>query len=85
MKNKKVIIIISIILVITVAIVYGIYNFYSSSMFNEDGTISGGSKESFIENVQKLEDEEDKIMMINFAVEHGVITEKEAKKLLESN
>lgn len=85
MKNKKVIIIISIILVITVAIVYGIYNFYSSYMFNEDGTISGGSKESFIENVQKLEDEEDKIMMINFAVEHGVITEREAKKMLESN
>ncbi|MBQ9072017.1 MAG: hypothetical protein IJY25_02550 [Bacilli bacterium] len=85
MKNKKVVIIISIILIIGVAIAFGIYNFYSSYMFNEDGTIAGGSKESFIENVQKLEDEEDKITLINFAVEHGIITEKEAKELLESN
>lgn len=84
MKNKKMIII-SVVILIVIAIVFGVHKFYSSYMFNEDGTIDGGSKESFIENVQKLENEEDKVMLINFAVEHGVITEKEAKELLESN
>lgn len=82
MKNKKVVIIVSVIILIVAAIAYGVHNFYSSYMFNEDGTIAGDSKESFITNVKQLEDYEDKKNLVEFAVEHGVITQKEADEIL---
>lgn len=83
MKNKKVIIIISSIILIISAIIFGIHKFYSSYMFNEDGTIANSSNESFIENVKNIEDEEDRLRLINFALEHGIINQKEADELLK--
>jgi len=86
MKNKKVIIIISIVLLITVAVIAGVHKFYSSYMFNEDGTISGTGKDLynlFFEQVEKVSGE-DKINLINFGVEQNIITEKEAEELLKS-
>ena len=86
MKNKKVIIIISIVLLITVAVIAGVHKFYSSYMFNEDGTISGTSNDLyklFFEQLEKVSGE-DKISLINFGVEQNIITEKEAGELLKS-
>ena len=83
MKNKKIIIIISIVVLITVAIIVGVHKFYSSYMFNEDGTISGTSYKLYFEQLEKVSGE-DKINLINFGVEQNIITEKEAEELLKS-
>lgn len=87
MKNKKIIIIISIVVLITVAIIVGIHKFYSSYMFNEDGTISGTGKDAyklFFEHVEKLSGD-DKINLINFGVEQNIITQDEADELLKND
>lgn len=83
MKNKK-IIIISLILLIIFAVTFGIYRFYSTHLFNEDGTVSNISNESFIENVKTIENDDEFIMMVNFALENGILNQKEADELLKS-
>ena len=86
MKNKKIVIIISIVVLIIVAIAAGVHKFYSSYMFNEDGTVSGTAKDVynlFFEQVEKVSGD-DKINLINFGVEQSIITEKEAEELLKS-
>lgn len=80
MKSKKLMIFASVILLIIVAIVIGVYNFYSSYMFNEDGTIDN-PRQVFFEQVEKLSGDE-RVTVINFGVEHNIITQKEADKLL---
>lgn len=86
MKNKKVIIIISIVILITVAIIVGVHKFYSSYMFNEDGTISGTSNDLYklyFEQLEKVSGD-DKINLINFGVEQNIITQEEADELLKN-
>ena len=80
MKSKKLMFFASVILLIIVAIVIGVYNFYSSYMFNEDGTIDN-PRQVFFEQVEKLSGDE-RVTVINFGVEHNIITQKEADKLL---
>ena len=85
MKNKKVVIIVSVILLIVVAIIIGIRNFYSSYMFNEDGTIDN-PRQVFFEQLENPEiSGDDRITLINFGVEHNIITQKEAEKYLNEN
>jgi len=80
MKSKKLMFFASVILLIIVAIVIGVYNFYSSYMFNEDGTIDN-PRQVFFEQVEKLSGDE-MVTVINFGLEHNIITQKEADKLL---
>ena len=85
MKNRKVVIIISVVVLIIVAIMVGVYKFYSSYMFNEDGTISGLNDlyPLFYEQLEKVSGD-DKVNLINFGVEHNIITQEEAEELLKN-
>ena len=81
MKNKKVMIIISVVLLIVIAIIIGIYKFYSSYMFNEDGTVISNSYNLYYEKLNTLSGDE-RIKLIEFGVEHNIITRQEADKYL---
>ena len=82
---KKKMILISVIVLVVIAIVFGIRKFYGSYMFSEDGTISGTGEDAyklFFEQVEKVSGD-DKTNLINFGVEHNIITEAEGEKLLK--
>ena len=84
MKNKKVMIIISVVLLIVIAIIIGIYKFYSSYMFNEDGTVISNSYNLYYEKLNTLSEDE-RIKLIEFGVEHNIITRQEADEYLKEN
>ena len=84
MKNKKVMIIISVVLLIVIAIIIGIYKFYSSYMFNEDGTVISNSNNLYYEKLNTLSGDE-RIKLIEFGVEHNIITRQEADEYLKEN
>ena len=80
MKNKKIMVIVSLILLIVMSIIVGIHKFYSSYMFNEDGTIDN-PRQVFFEQLEKVSGD-DRVTLINFGVEHDIITSKEAEQYL---
>ena len=84
MKNKKVMIIISVVLLIVIAIIIGIYKFYSSYMFNEDVTVISNSYNLYYEKLNTLSGDE-RIKLIEFGVEHNIITRQEADEYLKEN
>lgn len=84
MKNKKVMIIISLVLLIVIAIIIGIYKFYSSYMFNEDGTVISNSYNLYYEKLNTLSGDE-RIKLIEFGVEHNIITRQEADEYVKEN
>ena len=84
MRNKKVMIIISVVLLIVIAIIIGIYKFYSSYMFNEDGTVISNSYNLYYEKLNTLSGDE-RIKLIEFGVEHNIITRQEADEYLKEN
>ena len=84
MKNKKVMIIISVVLLIVIAIIIGIYKFYSSYMFNEDATVISNSYNLYYEKLNTLSEDE-RIKLIEFGVEHNIITRQEADEYLKEN
>lgn len=84
MKNKKVMIIISVVLLIVIAIIIGIYKFYSSYMFNEDGTVISNSYNLYYEKLNTLSGDE-RIKLIEFGVEQNIITRQEADEYLKEN
>ncbi len=79
MKNKK-ILIISIVIIIICAIGYGIYRLYNSYLFSEDGSISDGHAD-LINALKSVEDEEERKRQIDFSLESNLITKKEANEL----
>ena len=86
MKNRKVLIIIFSIVLVISAIIFGIHKFYSSYMFNEDGTISGSINDFhklYYEQLEKVSGD-DRINLINFGVEQNIITREEAEELFKS-
>lgn len=85
MKNKKVAVIVSIIVLVIIAVIVGVHKFYSSYMFNMDGTISGANEayELYYKQLENLSGDE-RVELINFGVEHNIITQKEADELLKS-
>ena len=80
MKNKKVAIIF-IIIVITVAILAGIYKIMSSYLFKKEGKIEDAHKE-IIEDIKEMKDYEKKKEQVDLLIEYNRITEQEAKELL---
>ena len=79
MKNKK-ILIISVIILILLAIILGIYKVRTSYMYNEDGTLSDAHTE-LIEHLKELENDEERRNKIDFCVEEKLITQEEANEL----
>ena len=79
MKNRK-ILIIAIIIIIIFGIGYGAYRLYNSYLFNEDGTISDGHAD-LINALKSVEDDEERKRQVDFSLESNLITEKEANEL----
>jgi len=79
MKNKK-ILIVAIIIIIISAILFGIYKIYDSYLFSSDGSIIDGHKE-LIERIKKIEDKEEKENIIDISLEKNFITQEEANEL----
>lgn len=76
MKNKK-ILIISLIIIILVAIVITIIKpFYDSKVFEDIG------KDEIIEHLKNIDNSEQKQKEINETIEKGWITEKDANKII---
>lgn len=81
MKNKKVLIIILVVLV-ALAIGYGIFRakFNDNYLYNPDGSITDGHTE-LIEHLKSVEDPEERKKQVDFSLEHNIITQEEADKL----
>jgi len=81
MKNKK-FIIIFIVIVIAVAVVFGIFmaTHNPNYLYNEDGKIEDGHEE-LIEHLKEIEDTEERKKQIDFSLEQNIITKEEAEKL----
>lgn len=81
MKNKKVLIIILVVLV-ALAIGYGIFRakFNDNYLYNPDGNITDGHTE-LIEHLKSVEDPEERKKQVDFSLEHNIITQEEADKL----
>ena len=81
MKNKKVLIIILVVLV-ALAIGYGIFRakFNDNYLYNSDGSITDGHTE-LIEHLKSVEDPEERKKQVDFSLEHNIITQEEADKL----
>lgn len=79
MKNKKVLII-GIVIIIICAIIFGTYKVRDSYMFNEDGTISDAHGE-LIEHLKSIEDKEERKKQVDFSLEYNIITQEEANEL----
>lgn len=84
MKSKKIMIIISVVLLIVIAIIIGIHKFYSSHLFNEDGTVLGNSYKLYYEQLNNLSGDE-RVKLIEFGVENNIITRQEADGYLKEN
>ena len=79
MKNKKILITFIVILII-VAVLFGIYKVYSSHLFDENNSIPNGKLE-LIEHLKSIEDSEERKKQIDFCLEYNSITQEEANEL----
>lgn len=81
MKNKKIIIIALIILVIC-AVGFGIFKATRNPdyLYNPDGTIVDGRQE-LIEHLKSIEDAEERKKQVDFSLEQNIITPEEASQL----
>lgn len=79
MKNKK-LLIISVIVIILVAIIFGTYKIYSSYLFNQDGIITDEHQE-LIEHLKNIENKDERKNQIDFSVEYNLISQEEANTL----
>ncbi len=81
MKNKKLMIIIFIILAIC-AIGFGLFRATHNPnyLYNEDGTISDGHQD-LIEHLKSVEDDVERKKQVDFSLEQNIITQEEANKL----
>ena len=82
MNNKKVIISIILILLVIVAIGFGIFKATHNEdyLYNKDGTIVDGKKD-LINHLKSIEDADERKNQIDFSVQRNIITQEEANKL----
>lgn len=76
MKNKKILLIISVVIVVAVLAI-GIYNYIISHTF----PTQKNAKKLMIEKVKNIENETDRVKMIELLVQENFLTEKEANAL----
>lgn len=81
MKNKKVIILVLVIVMI-LAVIFGFYiaTHNKNYLYNQDGTIYDGHKD-LINRLKEIENDEERKNMIDSAVEQNFITQQEANAL----
>lgn len=79
MKNKK-ILVIAIIIIIIGAIGYGVFKVYSSYLFDKDGAIIDGHQK-LIERIQEIENVEERREIIEECLERNFITQEDANGL----
>lgn len=79
MKNKKLFIIIALVIVV-LAIILGSLKFRGLFLFNEDGTIVDGHAE-LIERLKSVEDKDERKRQIDFSLQSNIITQEEANEL----
>lgn len=82
MNNKKVIISIILVVLIIVAIGFGIFKATHNEdyLYNEDGTIIDGKSE-LIDHLKSIEDVNERKNQIDFSVQQNIITQQEANEL----
>ncbi len=81
MKNKK-IIIIFVIIILAVAIIFGVLRakYNENYLYDENGTIVDG-KSDLINNIKSTEDKNERKNKIDFFLKGNVITQDEANEL----
>lgn len=82
MNNKKVIISIILVVLVIVAVGFGIFKATHNEdyLYNQDGTIVDGKKD-LIEHLKSIEDKGERKNQIDFSVQQNIITQEEANKL----
>ena len=82
MNNKKVIISIILVVLIIVAIGFGIFKATHNEdyLYNENGTITDGKSE-LINHLKSIEDVNERKNQIDFSVQQNIITQQEANEL----
>lgn len=82
MNNKKAIIIAILVILVVVAIGFGIFKATHDEnyLYNEDGTIIDGKSE-LVNHLKAIEDSNERKKQIDFSVEHNIITQEEANEL----
>ncbi len=84
MKQKHIKkIIIFLIIIVIIAIFLGIQEIQNSFVFKEDGMIHDAS-EDIIGNLKEIEDYEERFEQVNAALKYNMITEEQAKSILEN-
>lgn len=78
-KNKKIIILISIIIIL--AVIFSFFQIRKSYLFNADNNGSIDGKSELINRLEKIEDKEERKKQIDYSVKQKVITQEEADKL----
>ena len=81
MKNKNLIILFLVIIVI-IAIIFGIFiaRYNPNYIYNKDGTITD-AKSELINHLKSEEDANFRKEQIDFSVEHNILTQEEANEL----
>lgn len=81
MKNKKIIIIALVILVVC-AVAFGVYKATHSEdyLYNEDGTITDGHAE-LLNHLREIEDKDERKKQVDFSLQSNIITPEEANEL----
>ena len=82
MSNKKILIIIAVVLLLVCAVVFGIYKATHNEdyLYDSNGNIIDG-REELIEHLKDVEDAEERKKQIDFSVESNIITQEEANEL----
>ena len=82
MNNKKVIISIILVILVIVAIGFGIFKATHNEnyLYNQDGTITD-EKSELINHLKSIEDEKERKNQIDFSVQQNIITQQEANEL----
>ena len=82
MNNKKVIISIILVILVLVAVVFGVFKATHNEnyLYNQDGTVVDGKKD-LINRLKSIEDANERKNQINFSVQQNIITQEEANEL----
>jgi len=82
MNNKKILMLIAVIVLLVCAVVFGIYKATHNEnyLYDTDGNITDGRVE-LIEHLRDIEDAEERKKQIDFSVESNIITQEEANEL----
>ena len=82
MNNKKAIIGIILIVLVIVAIIFGIFKATHNEnyLYNQDGTIPNG-KGALINHLKSIEDTNERKNQIDFSLQQNIITQEEANEL----